>query len=225
MIRALIAAALLTITPPPVDGNDSWAGIEDNTNAATRAMVEFVVPPTDGHCGTGATSNAAVWVGIGGIYGNAFAQLGVTLAPEGRGAWYELFDHQNRGPVVDVPIDISVGDKMRIRLAFSDDHSTLVLVWLNLTTGERQERDIDHAARFWSGTSVEWIIERTRATLADFGSLTFTEAHYTDGTVHDLSPADYEAAILAGPNYGRRVTRTTVDGPASATVQWLRCGG
>lgn len=226
ILAAALLGSALALAPAQVAGSDIWAGIENDTRGAGRASVEFVVPSIDRHCGSGLTSNAAVWVGIGGVHGYGFAQLGVTLAPESRGAWYELFDHQDRGPVRDVELPINVGDRMRIRLAFSADHSKLLFVWRNLTTSEHRQRTINHARQYWNGSSVEWIVERSRDTLADFGSLRFESAHYSaGGTVHNLAPADREVAIFTGRNFDRRATRTTVDSTTSATVRWLRCGG
>lgn len=221
--RTLLAVLLLVCWPAPASGTVGdpgpyWAGITDNTRAAVRVTGEFVVPKVSDHCG--ASSDVAVWVGIGG-WGVPFAQLGVTLTHGSMGAWYEMFGQDGNGPLVPFDYKLQPGDRIRLRLAFTDDHTQLLLVWNNLTEGNRVEKTLNHAGRWWNGGTAEWIVERHRPRLAQFAPITFDRAYYTDSTgTHDAIPADYREQIVNTD--GKPLTKTTVS-DGEATTRWLAC--
>lgn len=223
--RTALACLLLLLAVPgraagaALDRNGYWAGATDTAHAATRVTGEFTVPKIADTCGT--TADVAVWVGLGGWDTNRFAQLGVTLTHGSMGAWYELFDQDNHGPLVPFDYALKPGDRIRIRLAFSDDHSTLTLVWNDLTSGNRVVKPISDAARYWSGDTAEWIVERHQPRFADFGQLTFQRAYYTDDTgLHTALPADYRSVIV---NSAAKPLTSTTFGDDGATTRWLAC--
>jgi hypothetical protein len=238
LVLTLAAVLQVTATAPATAavavGGNLWAGIIDRGAAGiSHVSGRITIPRVDAACG--ARSNVAVWVGLGGYGTVPFAQNGITLTPSGSGAWYELFDRAGVGPVVSVPLPMKAGDVVVLGLAFSPDHRVLTFGWSNLTSRQRVARTLTNAARWYNGSTAEWIVERAgfdsvhdSPYLAHFSPITFTNAVSSTPTVgRNALPNTYTSTMISRYVIGRPfhpMTRVTpsVD-PRAFTTTWLAC--
>lgn len=133
-------------------------------------------------------SFCAVWVGIGGQFegDGTLIQTGSEQdSVSGNAvysAWYELLPNDS---VTITSINVSPGDRMNASISLVNSASNTWLIELeDITAGERFSQEFVYNS---SMLSAEWIVERptvdsTLSILADFGSLTFTDAKATSST-------------------------------------------
>ena len=130
-------------------------------------------------------SFCAVWVGIGGQFegDGTLIQTGSEQDSVSGNAvystWYELLPNDS---VTITSINVSPGDRMNASISFVNSASNTWLIELeDITAEEKFTQEFVYSS---SMLSAEWIVERpsvdsTLSILADFGSLTFTEAQAT----------------------------------------------
>jgi hypothetical protein len=236
LVLMLIAALQISGSAPAsaatAVGGNLWAGVIDAGTGISSVSGRVTVPKVDAACAT--NSNAAVWVGLGGYGTVPFAQNGITVTPGGFGAWYELFDKFGQGPVVSVSLPMKAGDVIGLGLAFSANHTMLTFTWSNLTSNQTVTRTITGAARWYNGTTAEWIVERggydplhDTPNLAHFSPITFTNAVYASSTVaHNAMPNTYTSTVASKYIGGTSHPMARVTSSANAqafTTTWVAC--
>lgn len=190
---------LTTVLPAPaVSVARNWAGYlvaSDLTNPQSTVIGvngSWVVPSvTD----VGTDTFSAAWVGIGGQFDSTLIQTGteqdyVNGAPVYY-AWYEML------PQDSITIDamtVSPGDQMQASINLVDAGSFLWSISISdLTTGQSFQQSFTYNS---TRLSAEWIIERPDinnkiSTLADFGSVTFSDCYASfidkNGSISDFS--------------------------------------
>jgi Peptidase A4 family len=184
-------------------GGNVWSGAIDGGSGVSHVSGRLAIPKIDAGCGL--HSNVAVWVGLGGYGKLPFAQNGITLTPSGMSAWFELLDKSGNGPVQSVALPMKTGDVVALNLAFSPGHTVLSLTWSNLTRHQSVTRRFLNAARWYNGSTAEWIVERAAFDarhdspyLARFSPITFTNAVYgTPTTSRSAFPNTYTSTMYS----------------------------
>jgi Peptidase A4 family len=236
-VMLVLAAVLqLTMTAPAqaatAVGGNAWSGIIDRGTGISHVSGRIVVPKVDTACGT--NSNAAIWVGLGGYGTFPFAQNGITVAPSGVWAWYELFDKSGRGPAVAVSLPMKAGDAVALSVAFSAGHTVLTFTWINLTRNQKVTRTFYNAAQWYNGSTAEWIVERAAFDvlhdspyLAHFSPITFTNAvSGTPTTGRSAFPATYISTMnskYVNSSYHPLARVTPLANTQAFTTTWLGC--
>ena len=211
-----VPAANVTVT----DQEDSnWAGYVVASSATKPASFSSVsgswTQPT-ANCGAGSPSHSAFWVGLGGYTGAHLEQTGTSADCTASGqavysVWYELV------PAAQVAVNMTVqpGDQLSAHVAVSGD--TVALSISDLTRHATFSKRLTMSSPGVS--SAEWIAEAPSQcvssstqdcrilSLADFGSVTFTDASVSaDGRTGSITSGLGPVSALtleANPAYGR----------------------
>lgn len=178
----------------------------------------------------GVDAFSAVWVGVGGQYGHSLIQVGTEQDWVGGGpaysAWYETLPDQS---VTIDSLHISPGDRIAASVTLIDINMNLWSVAItDLTSSQSFQINRTYDPGKLSG---EWIVERpdvngATSTLADFGSVTFTDCQATVGGNGSIS-AFQNVKIIMQNSQGssRSVQLTDVSGLTSSgtrfTVNYL----
>jgi hypothetical protein len=144
---------------------------------------------------TGDTYSAA-WIGIGGQTDETLIQCGTehdfTKGQERYSAWYEMLPAN----AINIPsITVSPGDKFTASITLANNTNEWILEITNLSNGQGFKQNFIYNS---SKLSAEWVVERPTVNnqvseLANFGSVTFTEAKAQLGTT--------VGTIRSFPNY------------------------
>jgi hypothetical protein len=186
----------------------NWAGYIAAGGVYSSVSASWVVPTVT--CAAGANTNSSQWVGIDGVSDETVEQDGTYANCNGAtpvyGAWYEMLGDDS--PAVDygAQVDLPAGHPV------SEGDSITASV--TVTGGENWILTIDDTTKPWTYTipitfagtqqsSAEWILERpalcdesgdcTLTTLADFGTMTFSNATADAGSGAQ-SPGALDAA-------------------------------
>jgi hypothetical protein len=186
---ALVAASpSLGATATDAVASGNWSGYVASGQQFSKVSGSWVQPAAKCESGSG---DAAFWVGIGGASGGssgleqAGSEVDCSDGSPRYSAWYELVPD---GPVtVDLPV--SAGD--RISASVGVDGNQVSIALTNQTTGRSFTKTLEMDNPDTS--SAEWIAEAPSACqgsalgdcqtvpLADFGSVSFTDATATAG--------------------------------------------
>ena len=170
----------------PTDQADlNWAGysaaysFSDPKPLVTGVSGSWVVPEIQI---SQSDTYSAVWVGIGGFFGNTLIQIGTEHdCIDGAiqySAWYELLPSDS----ITITMEISPGD--RINASISLENSLLNL-WsisiADLSTGQSFSQIVFYSS---SKLSAEWVVERpevnnTISEIANFGNVTLSNCSVT----------------------------------------------
>jgi len=178
----------------------SWAGYAvSSTQLAPQPLVlgvngSWTVPKISASV---SDTYSAVWIGVGGQSDSTLIQCGTEHdfvgGREQYSVWYEMLpaDAENVNS-----ISVSPGDKMKASITLADSATNTWSIAIdNLSSGQGFRRNFVYNS---SRLSAEWIVERPLVnnqvtSLADFGSITFTEAK---------AQIDRTVATVSGfPNY------------------------
>lgn len=167
----------------------SWAGyiVSRTTNAqaeVTAINASWAVPAVNASAGN---SYSSVWVGIGGEQDQTLIQAGTENAvSSGQAmyyAWYELLP--NFAVVINT-LTVSSGDVMVASISLVDSTTNQWNIHISdTTTGQDFSLNVTYNSGRSSG---EWILERPTmnnqlTTLADFGSVTFTNCYLNTNSI------------------------------------------
>jgi hypothetical protein len=129
---------------------------------------------------------SSVWIGIGGYADSTLIQIGTSHdsinGSVEYSVWYELLPHYS-DTITTMPV--SPGDKINASINLVDTaKNEWALEIVDVTTGQRFSQNFFYDA---SRLSAEWIVERptvnnSLSSLANFGSVTFTESKVTINT-------------------------------------------
>jgi hypothetical protein len=211
-----------------------WSGIVNTNGAFDSVGMEMIVPRVSAVCGT--ASNAAVWAGLGGYGRVPFAQNGITVTPGGVGVWYELFDRTGNGPVRGVQlknvagaaVQPKAGDIMAVSLKFTSGYTRLSFGWSDLTNHTHAYVLIGNAARWYNGSTAEWIVEHSPATpyFASFSPIKIYRA-WAEMSGRRIAAMHGAGVVLLtlqkGPDRLDSVVPSSTD-ESAFTTSWLRCG-
>lgn len=175
--------------------DSNWSGYalaSSGTDEISFSTVSgtWTQPPVN--CSAGSPSDSAFWVGIGGYTGEGLEQIGTSADCSASGqavysAWYELVP----APQVAVNMTVEPGDQPSARVAVSGQTVTVSIS--NLTRHTTVSKQLPMSSPTVS--SAEWIAEAPSECdsssvqdqdcrilpLADFGSVTFTDASASAG--------------------------------------------
>jgi hypothetical protein len=203
------AATLTVSAAPPLEQSSNWSGYADMSSGFSAVNGQWTVPTLS--C-TSATSYSAAWIGIDGATSSTVEQDGTEHDCSGGvasyDAWYEMFGDSavNNGNEVELaPSSYPVypGDAMTATVSVANS------IW-TLTISDAGSLAHIHNWQFstninYTGaaqSSAEWVVERPEicyiffgcslTTLANFGSVTFTNSTATDnGTTGPISATSY----------------------------------
>jgi len=170
---------------------------------------------------------SATWIGIGGYLEETLIQTG-TEQDSINGiaeysAWYELLPNDS---VTITTLDVMPGDKIQasIKLVDSDTNEWLLEIADVTKTQRFRESFFYNSSRL----SAEWIIERPLvdniiSTLADFNTVTFTDASVTvDNKVGTISGFPFAQVVLHNRQNAELVTVSSLSSNGSSfTVNYL----
>ncbi|KAJ7572450.1 aspergillopepsin [Mycena floridula] len=190
------------------ESSSNWAGgvLESSANTFKSVTGTFVVPtPT----GSGA---ASAWVGIDGdTCQTAILQTGIDFTISGGrvsyDAWFEFFP----AFATDFTgITVSAGNSIRLTVTASSLRAGTAKIE-NLTTGVTVSRAITSTSSLCE-SNAEWIVEDfeengSMVPLANFGTVTFTNAVATTGTGASVTPA---GAVVINMVQGSTVATASV---------------
>ena len=198
-------------TPTPVSNATvalNWAGyfvasdLQNPQPTVTSVSASWVVP-TVTPLSFRSSAFSAVWIGIGGQFGNdsTLIQCG-TEQDSVRGqveyyAWYELLP----APSVTISnITVSPGDQIQASIRLVNATFNQWTINLNDTTADESfQNTVNYTS---SQLSAEWIVERPSVNhvisqLANFGSVTFTNCSASVGSVTGgISNFPWEALVM-----------------------------
>ncbi len=206
LLIALLAVSLvlvfIVISPSPPKGTGlislDWAGYVVTSDSAnpqplvTGVSGSWVVPEVSISQGD---TYASAWIGIGGQLDDTLIQTGTDQDSIGGAvtyfAWYELLPDD---AVTITTVNVSAGDEIAASIAILDAATSEWSIELdNLSNGQGFNTTVVYDS---SQLSAEWILERPEvgnaiSSLADFGSITFTNSTVTigssSGTVKNFS--------------------------------------
>ena len=207
-------------------GSLNWSGYVDTgpTGTFTSVNGDWTVPALT--CNSGTNAYASAWIGIDGYGSSTVEQDGIEADCNPSNvasyyAWYEMFgDNEiNGGDEVELspsPYPVSPGDAMSASVSVVDN------VWTFKISDSTQEwkYEVTGPGTFSADQeSAEWIVERpevdgnTGVPLADFGSVTFTNATVNGAT----DPISAFTALSIGMVGNNGSTILAAPGPLSAS--------
>lgn len=197
--------------------SSNWSGYAATGEKFSDVKGSWVEPSVS--CTSRGAQYASFWIGIDGYSSSSVEQIGADSDCRGRNrpsyyAWYEMYPSGS----VEIPLSIQPGDSMSAEVAVSG--STYTLTISDSRSGTyRTSQALNGAA----DSSAEWIAESpeicsytcTLASLADFGTLSFSGAAATGGSV--------TGPISAFPN--SEIVMETSNGTVRAQPSPLTAGG
>ncbi len=229
----LFLASLSQPEEPTVLRVNQWSGymvasdvqvdVQNRSSVVTSISGSWVVPevnPSENITFSG------VWVGIGGYGEETLIQTGTEQEYiDGKAvyyAWYELLPEY----VVRINnIHIQPGDTITASISLENENTnTWTITIKDVTRGEQFKKTVVYNS---SRLSAEWVVERpkvngTVSTLADFGSVTFTECEATlDSFTGAIGNFSYAQLVMQEENTAL-VSVSSLDGGESGfTVSYL----
>jgi Peptidase A4 family len=165
--------------------SSNWSGYAATGQKFSDVKGSWVQPSVS--CPSRGAQYASFWLGIDGYSSDTVEQIGTDSDCRGRNrpsyyAWYEMYPSGS----VEVPLSIEPGDSLSAQVSVSG--STYTLTIADSRSGTYTTSQILSGA---ADSSAEWIVESpeicsftcTLASLADFGTLNFTSAAATGGSV------------------------------------------
>jgi len=176
-------------------GSGNWSGYIDTGGTFSAVSASWVVPTVT--CSGSGSPVAVQWAGIDGYGSSTVEQDGTATSCSGStpeySAWYEMYGdpNVNGGYMVALPSSsypVAPGNAMSASVTLSGSEWTLRVV--DTTAGWTFSTVIASPSPAPSATSAEWIVESpqscsgscTEDSLADFGTVTFTNASVTSST-------------------------------------------
>jgi Peptidase A4 family len=199
--------------------DSNWAGYAVTSSTADEVSFssvsgDWTQPAVN--CGAGSPSDSAFWVGLGGYTGEHLEQIGTSADCSATGqavysAWYELV------PAGEVAVNLAVapGDQFSAHVAVSGQ--TVNVSISNLTQHTTVSKQLQMSSPTVS--SAEWIAEAPSKCdsssdqdcrilpLADFGTVTFTDASVSaggrSGSITSGLGSVEALTLEANPGFGR----------------------
>jgi hypothetical protein len=203
-MAALMIALRASASPMPASLSfgqttaDNWAGYAVTPVAAVSSVGGNFVVPTLTSSGGLQRGNVAFWVGMDGNSNNVVEQIGiVSLATNNSySAWFEMYP----APSQTISMLVFAGDTIHAQVDYLGSNQYQLSI-ANLTSGVSFST-VQASAEEEPRSSGEWIAEIVGARLANFGSLTFTNASATldDGSSGAISSFPYDSIDMVPAN-------------------------
>jgi hypothetical protein len=158
----------------------NWSGyaVETNLAAFTDVQATWIVPSLSPSASSNHNTYSSTWIGLDGDSSKTVEQIGIEQDYiNGKAvyyAWYEMYPKA----LVKLDLVIQAGDKIHAEVQFLGNN-TYQLHLDDVTSGDSFTTQIESSKPIRS--SAEWIEEST-GRLADFNTVTFTNASATAGT-------------------------------------------
>lgn len=182
------AAAVAKATVAPISSvSSNWSGYAVTGSSVSDVAGSWVVPTVS----TSTNGYSAVWVGIDGYSSSTVEQIGtgedVANGKASYYAWYEMYPSgsvtiatTNDGTT---PFAVKPGDSITGSVAYNASANDFVLTITDTTESETFSTTMASTAAM-ARSSAEWIVEAPSSNrgvlpLANFGSVTFTNAYAT----------------------------------------------
>lgn len=198
----------------------NWSGYASISNISsptpgyvTSAQGSWIIPTLA--CGSSSTYSSA-WVGIDGYSDGTVEQTGTEQdcinGVQQNYAWFEMYPH----PSYKIAIPVHTGDVFNAKVA-SVGSNLFQLSLTDVTTGQSYSNIFKAKAQ---RSSAEWIVEAPYSggvlPLANYGTLTFNNAQFTDsaGTVHAIDgkgAGTFDAITMHDPNGGNSTPSALTD--------------
>lgn len=227
-----------TLTVPP-EGSDNWSGYVDVDGVFTGVAGTWTVPSVTCPDPT-ANYFSSQWVGIDGAGSETVEQDGVEAdclyGTPSYNAWYEMYGDNAVAQGAEVPIDpatypVDPGDSVTASVAVDDSEWTLIVAD---TSTLHADWTFTFTTTFSAQqSSAEWVVERPEectssgcalTSLADFGSVTFTDATVQTTTSGPGSiSSQNDVAVYMTDGYIDLDATTDLDPTGTTfTVTWQR---
>lgn len=213
----LLEAAFNALPGSHTIASVGWAGYIVSSSFNEQKDVvsvsgSWIVPFVTASSGDGYSS---AWIGIGGEDDKTLIQVGtehnVYNGDVSYGAWYEML------PALSTRIDsfsVSPGDQISAKISLVNSDSELWNIQIDdLTNGQSFNQDFQYNSTQSSG---EWILERSLVngqitTLADFGSVTFTDCTVQVGDQSGIiNNFTYSVVQMTNQQYERLATASAL---------------
>ncbi len=171
---------------------------------------------------------SAIWIGIGGTFGNTLIQTGTEQDCIGGtlyySAWFELLPADS---VTIQTIDVSPGDTIAASISLTDPNANLWSISIDdLSTGQSYTQTVTYDS---SQLSAEWTVERPNvnnvlSSLANFGTVTLQNCTATlNGTLGHITDFNYIQNLMTNKQRTPLVEISdTSDGGSAFTVKFLK---
>lgn len=243
LINPFLAFTLAKISPSSHPNVKTKAGTSENWSG--YAAVSDLSSPANGFvnsvsgrwviptltCKSSQDTYVAVWIGIDGFSDTTVEQIGTESdcvnGVQSNYAWVEFYP----GPSRIIPgLKVHSGDVFKASVKYGGG-SLFALSITDITTGQSYSTTYN---AFAERQSAEWVVEAPSTSqvlpLADFGTINFSNAQFTDNTgttyaIDGRGPRTYEAINLDDPNGGSAKPSGLVDsaypqGPSSFSVTY-----
>jgi hypothetical protein len=229
VLLGVVSLAGMAVTPAHAVSygySGLWSGLLSNGGGYLGVTADVTVPRVSTYCGT--NSNVVAFIGLGGWNSLPFVQNGFTVTPKGLGVWSEVFDSSGRGPTTTVALPIRPGDRIRLSLSFSSNRSVLWFRWENLTLGRVAIQRLSNAARYYNGSTADYIVERSwypyrGSPLARYSPVAFSNAKAARAGrwVPAYNSGSTKITLLGAG--GRTLSRVASASGTSFSTAWSGC--
>ncbi|OHF04125.1 peptidase A4 family protein [Colletotrichum orchidophilum] len=201
-----------------VEYSSNWGGAVKIGNGYNHVTGTITVPEASGFDGAAASA----WVGIDGdTCQTAILQTGISVYADGTfDAWYEWipdYSYSFSG------FSVHVGDQIKMTVDASSKTKGVATLQ-NLSTGKTVTHTFTNTPSSLCETNAEWIVEAfeedgSQVTLADFGTVTFTNA-VASGSSGSTTPAGADILDIS-PDNGRSIQAAASVSGSTVTVKYV----
>jgi hypothetical protein len=223
---AAVVAAAGPATAVSAGYSGNWSGLVSTGGGYNDVTAEITLPRVSASCGNGA--HVVGYIGLGGWSALPFVQNGFTVTPGGASVWSEEFDRNGNGPVTNIKLAVRPGDRLRLRLRFNADRSVLDYTWQNLTLHRTATRRVTNAARYFNGSTADYVVERAwypfrGAPLGRYTPVTFTNAKAARRGVWIPAYNSGSVRVTMLGATGRTISAVTAARSTTFTTGWSGC--
>lgn len=190
MDRPVSSATAMTSNTVEESTSSNWSGYVSDLKAGsstnyTQVQADYTQPTISSISGTSKSNVVGYWVGLGGYNSGSLVQAGTaTTGSSDHWAWYEYLSDSNINPAIRITsLEINPGDKIHVYISFQKANDKFNYYVANNTTGKSASGIVEiDADEYFDGSTAEWIIEKARTNLPEFGSITMTNCQATLNT-------------------------------------------
>jgi Peptidase A4 family len=159
----------------------NWSGyaVETNLAAFTDVQATWVVPSLSPSASSNQNAYSSTWIGLDGDSSKTVEQIGIEQDYiKGKAVYYAWYEMYPKSPVK-LDLVIQAGDTISAEVKYLGNN-TYQLTLDDVTSGNSRTIQVESSKPIRS--SAEWIEEST-GRLADFNTVTFTNASASAGTI------------------------------------------
>ena len=180
---------------PIASASSNWSGyaVSASANSVSYVAGSWVVPTASSKT----SGYSSVWVGIDGFSSSTVEQIGTEAdVANGKVTYYAWYEAYPAGSVTISTMAVKPGDAITASVAYSAANRDFVLTITDKTDSETFTKSL--AAAGAARSSAEWVVEAPSSNrgvlpLANFGSVTFTNAYATiNGTTGPIDNTGWQ---------------------------------